>query len=78
MDAQMPEMNGSDACQEIRRLEREAGRPRVPILALTANVMRHQIEAYEAAGMDGYVAKPIDASALFSSIEAALDTAQAA
>jgi len=72
MDIQMPEMNGVEATGVIRRAEREAGRPATPILALSANVMAHQIEEYLAAGMSGVVAKPIQAAALFGAIEAAL------
>jgi signal transduction histidine kinase len=72
MDAQMPVMNGADATRAIREWEGSRGRGRTPVLALTANVMRHQIEEYEAAGMDGFVAKPIEALALFSALQRAL------
>jgi signal transduction histidine kinase len=68
MDAQMPEMNGPEAAAEIRRIEAAEGRHRTPILALTANVMNHQLAAYMEAGMDGHVAKPIDAGKLFEAI----------
>ena len=72
MDVQMPEMNGVEATVEIRKRERAAGAKATPIIALTANVMRHQIEAYVSAGMVGVVAKPIEASVLFQAMEAAL------
>jgi signal transduction histidine kinase/CheY-like chemotaxis protein len=72
MDAQMPVMNGMDATRAIRAWEAEQGRPRTPILALTANVMRHQVEQYYAAGMDSFVAKPIEAVALCAALEKAL------
>jgi signal transduction histidine kinase len=72
MDVQMPVMNGVDATRAIRALEAEAGRAPTPILALSANVMRHQTEEYLAAGMDGFVAKPIEMAALFAAIEDAL------
>jgi signal transduction histidine kinase/CheY-like chemotaxis protein len=72
MDVQMPRLNGTDATLEIRERERSRGRPRTPIIALTANVMRHQIEGYVQAGMDGYVSKPIEISELLGAIEAAL------
>jgi signal transduction histidine kinase/CheY-like chemotaxis protein len=79
MDVQMPEMNGVDATRLIRALEREAGRAATPILALTANVMSHQIEAYLAAGMDGHIAKPLDVSQLYAAIDGAIsDEARAA
>jgi signal transduction histidine kinase len=77
MDIQMPNLNGLDATVEIRRLEAERGVPRTPILALTANVMRHQLDSYRAAGMDGVVAKPIEAGLLIEAIEAALGGEQA-
>ncbi|CAN5893093.1 hypothetical protein BH11PSE1_BH11PSE1_14060 [soil metagenome] len=72
MDAQMPEMNGLEATQAIRARERMSAGPRTPIIALTANVMRHQIDAYMAVGMDGFVAKPIDARILVQAMESAL------
>jgi len=62
-------MNGVEAVRAIRA--RERGR-RTPILALSANVMRHQVEEYLAAGMEGVVAKPIQAEVLFKAIEASL------
>lgn len=73
MDAQMPVLNGSDATIEIRERERSEGVPRTPIIALTANVMRHQVEAYARAGMDGFVSKPIETSELLIAIESALE-----
>ena len=78
MDAQMPHMNGLEAAQAIRRRETERGLARTPIIALTANVMSHQVETYMAAGMDGFVAKPIDSTKLIEAIEGVLAAAQAA
>jgi PAS domain S-box-containing protein len=72
MDVQMPVMDGPTAAAEIRRREAASGRPRTPIVALTANVMSHQLREYELAGMTGCVAKPIEVAALFAAIEAAL------
>jgi len=74
MDVQMPVMNGVEAAAEIRSWEALRGLTRTPILALTANVMRHQIEEYLQAGMDGFVAKPIEAAKLFEAIQVALST----
>ncbi len=68
MDVQMPVMDGPDATRAIRAQEAATGRPRTPIVALTANAMSHQIELYLAAGMDGHVAKPIEARALFEAV----------
>ena len=64
MDVQMPEMDGVEATRAIRAAEVRQGVARTPIIALTANAFRHQIEAYEAAGMDDHLSKPIDITAL--------------
>jgi PAS domain S-box-containing protein len=72
MDVQMPVMDGPSAAAAIRRRERETGRAPTPIIALTANVMSHQIKDYERAGMNGWVAKPIEVAALFAALETAL------
>ncbi len=65
MDVQMPVMDGLTATAAIRNREADLNRPRTPIIALTANAMSHQVEQYIAAGMDGHMAKPIQASELF-------------
>jgi len=75
MDVQMPVLDGPAAVAEIRAREAAEGRPRTPIVALTANAMDHQVAQYLDAGMDGYVAKPIEASRLFAALEAALSGA---
>jgi len=72
LDVQMPVMDGPSAARRIREREAETARSRTPILALTANVMAHQREEYIAAGMDGVVAKPIEAEKLFTAIEGLL------
>ncbi|HEY8003286.1 MAG TPA: ATP-binding protein [Phenylobacterium sp.] len=68
MDVQMPRMDGPTATRRIRAAEALTGRPRTPIVALTANVMRHQLDAYVEAGMDGFVAKPIAIADLYAAI----------
>jgi signal transduction histidine kinase/CheY-like chemotaxis protein len=73
MDIQMPDMDGPEATRRIRAREAASGRPRIPILALTADVMSHQLETYAAAGMDGFVAKPIAVSELYAAIGRAVD-----
>jgi PAS domain S-box-containing protein len=72
MDVQMPEMDGPTAARLIRNSEAAQNLPRTPIIALTANAMAHQVAEYLAAGMDGFVAKPIQIDRLFSAMEEAL------
>jgi len=67
-------MDGLCATRAIREREAETGRAKTPIIALTANVMSHQIAEYLATGMDGHVSKPIEAAKLFETIEIALAT----
>jgi len=78
MDMQMPVMDGLTATRAIRDAEAATGRPRTPIIALTANAMSHQVKLCRAAGMDGHVAKPIESARLFAALEAALEEADAA
>jgi CheY-like chemotaxis protein len=64
MDCQMPEMDGFTATAAIRDWENEQGRPRLPIVALTANALAGYRERCLAAGMDDYLAKPFTISQL--------------
>ena len=59
MDIQMPEMDGYEAARQIRALDSGHSR-HVPIIAMTANVFREDIERCLAAGMDSHIGKPID------------------
>jgi two-component system, sensor histidine kinase and response regulator len=68
MDVQMPEMDGLEATVLIRESEKETGK-HVPIIAMTANAMVGDRERCLAAGMDGYVSKPIQIKELFEVIE---------
>ena len=77
MDIQMPVMDGPTAARAIRAEERTSRRSPVPIVALTANVMSHQIEEYREAGMDDFVAKPIQVEALLAAVETARSPANA-
>ena len=73
MDMQMPILDGLGATLGIRARELATGRARTPIIALTANVMSHQIATYLEAGMDQFVGKPIEIGELFAAMNAALD-----
>ena len=68
MDVQMPGVSGLEATAAIRERERTMDR-HTPILALTASAMAGDREACLAAGMDGYVAKPLRPDELFSTID---------
>jgi CheY-like chemotaxis protein len=59
MDVQMPEMDGYEATRRIRALDIPQAR-QIPIIAMTANVFREDIEKCLAAGMNGHVGKPLD------------------
>jgi PAS domain S-box-containing protein len=73
MDVQMPEMNGLDATLAIRQREATTG-THIPILAMTAYAMKGDKERCLAAGMDGYVSKPINQVELLTMIDAVVPT----
>jgi CheY-like chemotaxis protein len=63
MDVQMPEMDGYEATRRIRRIEGEMSAPdrrQIPIVAMTANVFREDIDRCIASGMNSHVGKPLD------------------
>jgi len=69
MDVQMPEMDGLEATRELRKFENTTEKHRhVPVIAMTANVLKGDDEKCFAAGMDDYVGKPIDRTALFRTL----------
>jgi two-component system, sensor histidine kinase and response regulator len=68
MDMEMPVMDGIQATAAIRSAERDTGR-HVPIVALTAHVMKGDEERFLEAGMDGYLSKPITFESLYETIE---------
>jgi signal transduction histidine kinase/ActR/RegA family two-component response regulator len=69
MDIQMPEMDGMDATAAIRAREQESG-GHVPIFAMTAHAMTGDRERCLSAGMDGYLAKPIQMQELIKVLSA--------
>ena len=77
MDIQMPVMDGVTATREIRQAEARTGRPRTPIIALSANAMVHQVKEYLNAGMDMHVAKPIQLAKLHEALEHVFNEAEA-
>ena len=70
MDVQMPEMDGLEATSAIREREEATASRRIPIVALTAHAMSGDRERCVAAGMDGYISKPIDPRELYRTIQA--------
>ncbi len=64
----MPIMDGLEATARIRKQEGADNLPRTPIIALTANVTDEDRERCLAAGMDGFVGKPIDFKALLETL----------
>ena len=67
MDVQMPEMDGFEATGIIREREKSSG-THLPIIAMTAHSMKGDEERCLAAGMDGYVSKPIQVEQLYAAI----------
>lgn len=55
MDIQMPELDGIEACKQIKQLQ-----PELPIVALTANVMKEDIELYRLSGFNEHLGKPLE------------------
>ncbi|MDH4167272.1 MAG: response regulator [Gammaproteobacteria bacterium] len=64
MDCHMPELDGYGATRRIRDWENTSGRPRTPVVALTANALEGDREKCLAAGMDDYLSKPFTADQL--------------
>jgi PAS domain S-box-containing protein len=72
MDVQMPEMDGYDATRRIRAMDIPKAKT-IPIVAMTANVFREDIEKCEAAGMDSHIGKPLDLDELLNKLRSYLN-----
>ncbi len=72
MDINMPIVDGVTATENIRKRDHAMGRKSIPILALTANTMVHQVAGYIEAGMDNHLAKPVKKNMLFQVMADAL------
>jgi CheY-like chemotaxis protein len=68
MDVHMPGTDGLEACRRIRAAEADGG-SRTPVLALTANAFAEDRDACLAAGMDGFLVKPLDPDRLAAALE---------
>lgn len=64
MDIQMPEMNGLEATQAIRAMDRTDAAS-IPVIAMTANSFQEDVNAAMAAGMNGFISKPLDVNYLY-------------
>ena len=78
MDVHMPGIDGLEATRRIRAIEAETGAARTPILALTANAFAEDRDASYAAGMDGFLVKPLDRESLATALAASAAAALAA
>lgn len=67
MDIQMPAMDGLEASRTIRSLNRPDAKT-IPILGLSANAFRHDLDAARQNGMNGYISKPLDITKMFETI----------
>ncbi|MDR0490140.1 MAG: response regulator [Oscillospiraceae bacterium] len=68
MDIQMPEMDGCEATRHIRALDSGTAKT-IPIIAMTANVFREDIDRCLASGMDSHLGKPVDTAELFRTLD---------
>lgn len=68
MDMHMPELDGIEATREIRRIEQQQRRQPIPIIAVTAAAMSEDSRMCLDAGMNAFLAKPLQASLLYSTI----------
>ena len=74
-DIRMPEMNGYELVTEIRKLERNADQ-RAPIIAITANALKADVEKCFDVGVDGVISKPVELDELRSVLEKWVSTSE--
>jgi CheY-like chemotaxis protein len=67
MDVQMPEMDGCEATRRIRQLDIPQAKT-IPIIAMTANVFKEDVEKCLSAGMDSHIGKPLDIEEVFEKL----------
>lgn len=75
MDIMMPEMNGLEAASSIRALKHPDAE-RIPIIAMTANTFKEDVESALNAGMTGFVSKPIDVAYLYQELNSVLSNSK--
>ena len=73
MDLQMPVMDGYEATQQIRSMNR-ADASEVPIIAMSADVLEESVRKAMGKGMDGYISKPINHDQLFRTLKKLIRT----
>ena len=74
MDIMMPELDGLEATWIIRQIERENKMESIPIIALTANVVKEDQEKYISSGMNDFISKPIKPDLLIEKIVQLVET----
>jgi PAS domain S-box-containing protein len=77
-DIHMPEMDGLELAAAIRDCEKERGRPRVPIVALTADVLSDEVSGYSSVGIDECLRKPVELARLADVLRGLLPAARVA
>ncbi|GHU51960.1 hypothetical protein FACS1894132_00570 [Clostridia bacterium] len=73
MDMQMPVMDGVTATKKIRQWEQENNTPQMPIIAMTANAFKEDVEECLAAGMNAHISKPIDSETFMKTLNSYLN-----
>jgi two-component system, sensor histidine kinase and response regulator len=69
MDINMPEMNGDEATIQIRAFEKENNRKQIPIIAMTADVFKEDVEKCLSVGMNDHISKPVVPKTIFAKLK---------